>query len=142
VRAGQLSAGAQGQRPRQPAVVVGEASRLVAQQDEAADVLANRHRHRHQALDVQVLGEVVRELPQTAVVTPYELLARLHRRRQRAGAAGHAVDRLRVEALEPNAWRLGHELLAVRRREEVAGEGGPDLVRDVRGQRGDIPRRS
>ena len=43
-----------------------------------------------------------------------------------------------MQAVQPDSWRLGDELLAVGRSEEVTGEPDPDLLGDVGRESGDI----
>ena len=51
VSTGQLGSGPQREGPREPAIVLGEASLLVPKEHKPAYVLTDRHRDRHQAVD-------------------------------------------------------------------------------------------
>ncbi len=130
VGARQLRAGAQRQSHREPAVVVVEIALLLAQQDEAADLVADAHRHRHQPCDVQVVRQVVDQLRKRRLIVADVLLARLDSAEQRSGVPRVALHRHRMEAIEADARRLRKELPAVGRRGVVAREVGARLPRD------------
>src|SRR5205807_10010972 len=114
--------GAQGQSYRQPAIVVVETTGAVAEQDEAAHVRAYQHRHGQQALDVELVRDVVEELGQTGFVDAHEVLAAVDGRQQWAGPFTAGGDGLRVQTAQADARRLGYESRAVRRNEVMAGK--------------------
>ena len=140
MRAGELGPGPKHERGGQAQVVVGEAAALVAQEDEAADVVADAHRDREQVLDADVVGQVVDELGEAALVVADELFARLDRAEERSGSVDGTVDRLWVQTFQAKARLLGHELLAVRGGEVGAGEAGAHLASNAGGERPDISR--
>ena len=67
MRAGQLSTGADRQRGGESPVVLAEADRFPAEQDESADPVADRHRHGHRAVHVEVVRQEAKELLHRAV---------------------------------------------------------------------------
>ena len=140
VCAGKLRSGPPGEGHRQPAIVVVETARAVPEQDEAAHVRADQHRHGQQALDVELVRNVVEQLGQPGLVDAHEVLAPVDGRQQRPRPFAAGRDRLRVQTAQTDARRLRHEPRAVRRDQVVAGKGCARLLRDQGGQRSGVPR--
>ncbi len=134
----QLRAGAAAESHGQAAVVVREPAGLVAQQDEAAHLVADGEGHRQETLDRHLVRYVGDELEQTHLVGADEVLAGLHGRDQGAGGIAAAGDGLRMETVKADARRLRHELAAVGRHEVAASEAGAEVVGEQGGQRGRV----
>ena len=138
MRTRQVTAGANRQGAAKAAIVVGEGAGLATQDDEAADVLADRHRNCQQACEMEVVGYVADELAQTVFVLGHERIAGLDRGQKAPGVSVRAVYRLRPQPLDAEAGRLGDVSPAVGGDEVAACEIGPHLACDARGQRGHI----
>ncbi len=134
VGARELRAGAADECHAQTPVVIGEAARLVAEQHESTDTIADHHGQREQALDGQLIGHVVDELRQPRLVRSDELLAGVDRSQQRPGVWRAARHGLRMQPAKPDPRWLGQVLPAVGGDEVVASERGSELLRETCGE--------
>src|SRR5207253_10798610 len=118
-------------RSGEPSVIVAEAAGGSTQHDKSSHVIPDRHWDRDQALQMEVVRDVVDQLDQPVLVERGEGGAGLDRGKQRSGVAVGPVHRLRPKAVDADSRRLGHEAPSIGGRQVAAREVGSDVAGDA-----------